>query len=191
VTIDQAAEDDAEAGVAGVRAIGVTHADVVVGISASGRTPYVLGALEAAGEDGALTAGVVSSSESPLARLVDHEIDVVVGPEVLAGSTRLKAGTAQKLVLNTISTVTMIRLGKTFGDLMVDVQATNEKLRARVRRVVTLATGAPAAEVDAALGAADGNAKVAIVSLLGGVDAEAARARLAAAGGNVRVALLA
>ena len=129
---------------------------------------------------------VVSVDGSELGGLAEHEIAVVVGPEVIAGSTRLKAGTAQKLVLNMISTIAMIRLGKTFGNLMVDVVATNEKLRARVRRIVEHATGEPAERVDAALDAAGGDAKVAIVSLLAGVDADEARARLEAAGGVVR-----
>jgi len=127
--------------------------------------------------------------DSPLGRHAEHEIAVVVGPEVIAGSTRMKAGTAQKLVVNTISTVAMVRLGKTFGNLMVDVQTANEKLRARARRAVALATGATAEAVEAALEAAGGDAKVAIVSLLAGVDGDTARSRLAAAGGIVRQAL--
>jgi N-acetylmuramic acid 6-phosphate etherase len=184
-----AAEDDAEAGAAEVAAVGAGEADAVVGISASGRTPYVLGGLRAARDAGALTVAVVSVPDSELARAADHEIAVVVGPEFLAGSTRLKAGTAQKLVLNTISTVAMIRLGKTYGDLMVDVQATNEKLRERVRRIVRQATGASEDEADRALEEAQGSAKVAIVSLLAGVDAAAARARLNAAGGSIRGAV--
>ena len=113
----------------------------------------------------------------------------MVGPELLAGSTRLKAGTAQKLVLNMISTISMIRLGKTFDNLMVDVVASNEKLRERVRRIVMTATGAPRERADEALAAADGSAKVAIVMLLGELDAVTARERLAAAGGNIRMAL--
>jgi N-acetylmuramic acid 6-phosphate etherase len=173
-----AAEDDRDGGARDLRALEVGPADVVVGVSASGSTPYVLGALEAAGEAGALTACVVAGSDSPLGRLVEHEIAVVVGPEFLAGSTRLKAGTAQKLVLNTISTVTMIRLGKTYGNLMVDVAAANEKLSARVRRIVATASGAPGEKVDEALEAADGDARVAIVSLLADVDAATARRRL-------------
>jgi N-acetylmuramic acid 6-phosphate etherase len=185
----EAAEDDAAAGAADVEALGIAAVDAVVGISASGRTPYVLGAMRAAVESGALTACLVSVPTSELAELVEHEISVVVGPEFVAGSTRLKAGTAQKLVLNTISTVSMIRLGKTFGDLMVDVNATNEKLRARARRIVRLATGASDDQVDRALAAADGSAKVAIVSLLAPVDAATARSRLAAASGNIRSAL--
>ncbi|HKP18896.1 MAG TPA: N-acetylmuramic acid 6-phosphate etherase [Gaiellaceae bacterium] len=184
-----AAEDDAGAGAAEVEGLGLTADDVVVGISASGRSPYVLGALDAARTTGALTACVVCVEDSPIAALAEHEVCVPVGPEVLAGSTRLKAGTAQKLVLNTISTVTMIRLGKTYGNLLVDVAGTNEKLRARMRRIVGHATGAPAEQVDDALAAADGEAKVAIVSLLTGLEASDARARLREAGGVVRRAL--
>jgi N-acetylmuramic acid 6-phosphate etherase len=184
-----AAEDDAEAGAQDAADAAVTAADAVLGISASGRTPYVVGAIEASAAAGALTGAVVSAPDSPLASLVDHEIVVVVGPEFLAGSTRLKAGTGQKLVLNTISTVSMVRTGKTFGNLMVDVRATNDKLRARVRRIVELATGASSEEVDAALEASGGEAKVAIVSLLAEVDADTARSRLDAADGRIRAAL--
>jgi N-acetylmuramic acid 6-phosphate etherase len=183
------AEDDAEAGRRAVSALDVSDADAVVGISASGRTPFVLGALEAARAAGASTACIVSAPGSQLAGLAEHEIEVVVGPELVAGSTRLKAGTAQKLVLNTISTVSMIRLGKTFGDLMVDVRASNEKLEARARRIVSVATGASAEEAERALAAADGSAKVAIVSLLGGVDAETARSRLDESKDDIRSAL--
>ena len=161
----------------------------VVGISASGTTPYVLGALETASKAGALTACVVAAPASELGALVDHEIAVVVGPEFIAGSTRLKAGTAQKLVLNTISTISMIRLGKTYGNLMVDVVAANEKLQERVRRIVGAATGASTEEVDTALADADGSARVAIVSLLAGVDARTASARLDASGGSIARAL--
>jgi len=186
---EAAAEDDAEAGAAALLELRVSAADAVVGISASGRTPFVLGALQAAADADAATIAVVSSAESELARLADHEIAVVVGAEFVAGSTRLKAGTAQKLVLNTISTIAMIRLGKTFGNLMVDVAAANEKLRARVHRIVRTATGASSADVDEALEAAEGDAKVAIVSILAGVGADAARTRLSAANGNVRRAL--
>jgi N-acetylmuramic acid 6-phosphate etherase len=185
----EAAEDDADAGAADVRRLGVSRADAVVGVSASGRTPYVHGALQAAREVDALTVAVVSVPDAELGRLVDYEISIVVGPEVVAGSTRLKAGTAQKLVLNTISTVSMIRLGRTFGSLMVDVQATNEKLRARAQRIVQLATGSPIPEVERALADAGGNAKVAIVSLLAGLDAESARLQLEGANDNVREAL--
>jgi N-acetylmuramic acid 6-phosphate etherase len=184
-----AAEDDEDAGADAVGHLGVSERDAVIALSASGRTPFVLGAARAAADAQALTAAVVSSPGSELAGLTDHEIEVVVGPEFVAGSTRLKAGTAQKLVLNTISTVSMIRLGKTYGDLMVDVAGTNEKLRARARTAVLQATGASDADVDAALEAADGSAKIAIVSLLGEVDADAARAALERSGGYIRAAL--
>ena len=185
----EAAEDDRGAGAQALRELGAGAADAVVGVSASGRTPYVLGALEVAAAAGAVTAALVSARGSELARIAQHELAVVVGPEFVAGSTRLKAGTAQKLVLNTISTVAMIRLGKTFGDLMVDVVATNEKLRARAARIVGTVTGASGADAEQALAAANGSAKVAIVSLLGGVDAETARSRLDAADGNIRLAV--
>jgi N-acetylmuramic acid 6-phosphate etherase len=185
----EAAEDDAEAGRRDVHSLGVGATDAVIGISASGRTPYVLGAIEAAAATGAVTACIVSVPDSELGRLVGREIAAVVGPELLAGSTRLKAGTAQKLVLNMISTISMIRLGKTFDNLMVDVCATNEKLRARVQRIVMTATGAPRERVDEALAAADGSAKVAIVTLLAGVDVDTARSRLASSNGNIRLAL--
>ena len=132
---------------------------------------------------------LVSVDDSVLGLLAEHELAIVVGPEVIAGSTRLKAGTAQKLVLNMISSIAMVRLGKTFGNLMVDVVATNTKLQARVRRIVAHATGADPAQVDEALEAAGGSAKVAIVSLLADVDADTARARLDASHGVVRKAL--
>jgi N-acetylmuramic acid 6-phosphate etherase len=187
--LQEAAEDDRAAGASDLLTLRVGADDAVVGVSASGRTPYVLGAVEAARSAGALTACIVSVEGSTLASLADCEIAVVVGPEFLAGSTRLKAGTAQKIVLNMISTISMIRLGKTFGNLMVDVYATNEKLKSRVRRIVQAATGAAPERVDEALEASAGNAKVAIVSLLAGVDAETARARLEAAGDSTRLAL--
>ena len=183
------AEDDGERGARDVLAIQVGPADAVVGVSASGSTPYVLGALESARAAGAFTACVVAAPHSALGRLVEREIAVVVGPEFLAGSTRLKAGTAQKLVLNTISTVSMIRLGKTYGNLMVDVAAANEKLAARVRRIVATASGASQQQVDDALEAADGDARVAIVSLLAGIDASAARHRLDRSDRSIAAAL--
>jgi N-acetylmuramic acid 6-phosphate etherase len=160
-----------------------------VALSASGSTPYVLGAAAAARAAGALVVAVVCTEASELGRLADTEIAMPVGPEVVSGSTRMKAGTAQKLVLNTISTVSMIRLGRTFGNLMVDVVASNAKLRSRARDAVALATGAGDAEVDAALAAAGGDVKVAIVSVVSGLDAAAARGRLEQAGGAVRRAL--
>jgi N-acetylmuramic acid 6-phosphate etherase len=184
-----AAEDDAGAGARELEQLGVTGADTVVGVSASGRSPYALGALEAARAAGALTACVVCVEGSELAALADRVVCVPVGPEVLAGSTRLKAGTAQKLVLNTLSTIAMIRLGKTYGNLMVDLRPGNAKLRARARSIVGHATGAAADEVEAALAAAGGEPKVAIVSLLTGLDAPAARARLEQARGVLRKAV--
>jgi N-acetylmuramic acid 6-phosphate etherase len=189
VAIEEGREDDAEAGSVAAVAAGLTAADAVVALSASGRTPWVLGAVESALAAGALTVGVACAPDAPLAAAVDYPVTVVVGPEVIAGSTRMKAGTAQKLVLNTISTIAMVRLGKTFGNLMVDVQASNEKLRARARRAVAVATAAPEDEVAEAIAAADGDTKVAIVSLLAGVDAQTARSRLVAARGVIREAV--
>jgi N-acetylmuramic acid 6-phosphate etherase len=189
VAEEEAVEDDAGAGEVAVHDATVGPDDAVVALSASGRTAYVVGATSAARAAEALTVAVVCVPEAPLADLADHAVHAVVGPEVIAGSTRMKAGTAQKLVLNTISTVSMVRLGKTFGNLMVDVVAGNAKLRARARRAVELATGASDGEVEAALDAAGGDAKVAIVSLLAGIDAATARARLDESGGVVRRSL--
>jgi N-acetylmuramic acid 6-phosphate etherase len=188
-TEDEAAEDDGAAGANDLVSARVVGQDVVLGISASGRTPYTLGAIAEAARAGALTVGLTCVRDSELARRAELAIEVEVGPEVIAGSTRMKAGTAQKLVLNTISTIAMVRLGKTFGNLMVDVQASNEKLRARARRAVAVATAAPEEEVAAAIAAAEGDAKVAIVSLLAGVDAQTARVRLTAARGVIREAV--
>jgi N-acetylmuramic acid 6-phosphate etherase len=185
----EAAEDDDDAGAHEVEQLAPGPNDVVIGISASGRTPYVLGALRAARAAGSWTVALVCAPGSELAALADSTIEVVVGPELVVGSTRLKAGTAQKLVLNTLSTVSMIRLGKTYGNLMVDVAPTNEKLRERVRTIVRVATGVEAVRADEALEAAGGSAKVAIVSLLAGVDAAAARDRLESSHDNVRGAL--
>ena len=165
----------------------VTAADAVVGISASGRTPYVLGALAHAREAGALTVAVVGN---PRGRVqADVLIEVLTGPEVLAGSTRLTAGTAQKVVLNALSTAVMIRLGKAYGARMVDVRATNAKLRRRAVRIVRDAAGVDERTAQDALAAAGGHAKTAIVALLAGVDAGEAAARLDRAEGRVREAL--
>jgi N-acetylmuramic acid 6-phosphate etherase len=185
----EAAEDDGKAARRAVAELGVSERDAVVGVSASGRTPYAVEALQAAAGTGALTVAIVAVRDSELGRISEHELAAVVGPEFVAGSTRLKAGTAQKLVLNTISTVSMIRLGKTYGDLMVDVRTSNEKLAARARRIVVAATGVLEAEADAALAEADGSAKVAIVALLAGTNAATARERLEQAGGVIRSAL--
>lgn len=186
---DEAAEDDAAAGAADVRGLGVGPADVVVGISASGRTPYTLGAVRHARAAGALTVGVSCNPGALMSAEVDHPIEVVAGPELIAGSTRLKAGTAQKLVLNTLSTLTMVRLGKTFGNLMVDMRATNDKLRDRARRIVAAATGADEDTVDEALARTSGEVKTAIVTLLSGLGVEESRSRLVECQGVVRTAL--
>jgi N-acetylmuramic acid 6-phosphate etherase len=189
VAADQdAGEDDRAAATNALRGLSLRPEDCVVAVSASGSTPFVLAALEAAREVGALGVAVASVRDSRAAALAEHEVPLVVGPEVIAGSTRLKAGTAQKLVLNTISTVTMIRLGRTYGGLMVGVAPGNEKLRERARRNVVLASGASEDRVDEALEAAAGDARVALVSLLAGVDATAARSRLEASDGSVRKA---
>jgi N-acetylmuramic acid 6-phosphate etherase len=183
-----AGEDDRAAATNALLELALRPEDCVVAVSASGSTPFVLAALEVAREAGALRVAVMSVRGSEAATLAEHEVAAVVGPEVIAGSTRLKAGTAQKLVLNTISTVTMIRLGRTYAGLMVGVTRSNAKLRARARRNVVVASGASEKQVDKALEAAAGDARVALVSLLAGVDADAARARLEASDGSVRKA---
>jgi N-acetylmuramic acid 6-phosphate etherase len=181
-------EDDRAAATNALLGLALRPEDCVVAVSASGSTQFVLAALEAAREAGALGVAVAGVRGSTAAALADHEVVAAVGREVVAGSTRLKAGTAQKLVLNTISTVTMIRLGRTYGGLMIGVAPGNEKLRQRARRNVVLASGAPEERVDEALEAAAGDARVALVALLAGVDAAAARERLDASGGSVRKA---
>jgi len=185
----EAVEDDADAGGADIDALEIGAADAVVGLTASGRTPYTIGAVTRAKERGAVTIGVSSNPDSELSSHVDHPIEVVVGPEVIAGSTRLKGGTAQKVVLNIISTISMVRTGKTFGNLMVDLKATNDKLRDRARRIVVQATSCEPQEVDQALVEADGEVKVAILMLLTGADSDAARKRLTDHRGRVREAL--
>ncbi|WP_217236949.1 N-acetylmuramic acid 6-phosphate etherase [Streptomyces sp. AC555_RSS877] len=191
VTSVEGAEDSAELARADLDALSLTAADTVVGVSASGRTPYAIGAVEHARQQGALTIGLACNANSALAAAAEHGIEIVVGPELLTGSTRLKAGTAQKLVLNMLSTITMIRLGKTYGNLMVDVRASNEKLRARSRRIVALATGARDDEIEQALAATDGEVKNAILTLLADVDGATAARLLAESEGHLRVALAA
>jgi len=185
----EGAEDSPELAESDLAALGLTPDDTVVGISASGRTPYAVGAVTYARKRGALTVGLSCNRDSALAAAAEHGIEVVVGPEFLTGSTRLKAGTAQKLVLNMISTITMIRLGKTYGNLMVDVRASNEKLRARSRRIVAQVTGADDDAVERALAATDGEVKNAILVLLAGVDGPTAARLLAEADGHLRAAL--
>jgi N-acetylmuramic acid 6-phosphate etherase len=192
---EAAAEDDAAAGAAAVRAVGQPPArplgpdDTVIGVSASGRTPYVLGAIEAAAAAGAMTAAITSHPGSKLAAVVDVAIEVPVGPEAIAGSTRLKAGTAQKLVLNAFSTAVMVRRGRTLGNLMVGMRVANEKLRGRATTVCVAATGCTEPEARAALAAAGDDLAVAVVSLVRKVDAAEARRLLNATGGAVRAAL--
>ncbi|MFG2879728.1 N-acetylmuramic acid 6-phosphate etherase [Streptomyces sp. NPDC048337] len=187
----ECAEDSRELAAEDLTALEIGPDDTVIGISASGRTPYAIGAVEFARTRGALTVGLSCNAGSALAAAAEHGIEVVVGPELLTGSTRLKAGTAQKLVLNLISTITMIRLGKTYGNLMVDMRSSNEKLRARARRIVALATGAPDEEIEAALTATGGEVKNAILVILGAVDAPRAAALLSASRGHLREALAA
>ncbi len=182
-------EDDAEAGREAVADMQIGPLDSVVGLTASGRTPFVLGAMDAANERGAFTVGIACNRPSLLAERVQVMIAPVTGPEVIAGSTRLKAGTAQKMVLNMLSTGTMIKLGKTFGNLMVDVKASNAKLQERAIRIVREATGLERNEAAAALQAANGETKTAIVSTLAGVPAGEARALMRSTNGSVRAAL--
>lgn len=185
----EGAEDDAEAGARAVREAEVNEMDVVVGISASGGAAWVLGAVAEARQRGAPTVGLTCNPDSPLARRSSLAIVPVVGPEVIAGSSRMKAGTAQKLVLNMLSTATMIRMGRVFGNLMVDVQPTNAKLRRRAVRVLQQATGASSEEALTALQATGYTVKQALVMLLAHVDADEARRRLVASGGFVRQAV--
>ncbi|WLW54118.1 N-acetylmuramic acid 6-phosphate etherase [Streptomyces sp. YU58] len=189
VTSVEGAEDSVDLARTDLDGLGVSPVDTVVGVSASGRTPYAIGAVEHARARGALTIGLACNADSALAAAAEHGIEIVVGPELLTGSTRLKAGTAQKLVLNMLSTITMIRLGKTYGNLMVDVRASNDKLRARSRRIVALATGAEDDEIERALAATDGEVKNAILSILAQVDGPTAARLLEEADGHLRAAL--
>ncbi|MFJ9816791.1 N-acetylmuramic acid 6-phosphate etherase [Streptomyces sp. NPDC101151] len=189
VTSVEGAEDSEELARADLDALKLGPDDTVVGISASGRTPYAIGAVQHARALGALTIGLACNEHSTLAAAAEHGIEVVVGPELITGSTRLKAGTAQKLVLNMLSTITMIRLGKTYGNLMVDVRASNDKLRARSRRIVALATGASEEEIERALTESGGEVKNAILAILAGVDGPTAARLLEESGGRLRAAL--
>lgn len=185
----EGAEDSAELGAADLDEVGVGARDVVVGIAASGRTPYVIGALQRAREVGAATVAVSCNARAAISGEADHAIEVVVGPEFIAGSTRLGAGTATKLVLNMISTVTMIRAGKVFGNRMVDVRASNDKLRVRAARMV-----ADLADVDehAAAAALERNGwsvKQTVLSLMSGLASSEAQRVLAQHGGRLRDAL--
>ncbi|HKV70789.1 MAG TPA: N-acetylmuramic acid 6-phosphate etherase [Gemmatimonadales bacterium] len=185
----EGAEDDRDAGKAAIDGAAVGGKDVVIGIAASGTTPYVHAALDRARERGAKT-GIVACSEPPRALRDSCDVTIVplVGPEALTGSTRMKAGTATKLVLNTISTGAMIRLGKVYGNLMVDLMALSDKLEDRGERIVMECGAADRARARAAIGAAGGSVKVAVVMVRAGIGADEARSRLAAAGGSVRKA---
>jgi N-acetylmuramic acid 6-phosphate etherase len=183
------AEDDGERGRELIREAGVGANDAVIAVSASGSTPFTLAAFDEARALGALGVAVVCASHSPLEEVADHAVVADVGPELVSGSTRLKAGTAQKMILNAISTVSMIRLGRTYAGLMVGVVQDNAKLRERARTNVLLASGAPEETVDAALAAAGGDARVALVALLAGIDPDDARRRLEGARGSVSEAL--
>src|SRR5579884_750118 len=185
----EGAEDHPEHGARDLESLGVSSRDVVVGIATSGRTPYVLGAVAYARKQGAFTIGITCNTDAELNPIVDLPIVPVVGPEVLSGSTRLKAGTATKLVLNILSTGAMVLLGKTYGNLMVDLRASNSKLRARTNRIVRLLTGLSTEEADALLRRCDGELKTALVAQLSGIEPEEARSRLVAANSQVGKAL--
>ena len=185
----EGAEDDEGRGADDVAAIGVAANDVVLLLAASGSTPYVMGALKAARAAGALTIGIANNAGAPVAR--DAEIGIVLdtGHEMISGSTRLKAGTAQKIALNTFSSAVMVRMHKVYGNLMVDMKATNAKLLRRAVRLTMIATDADEATARSTLEACGYEIKVAIVVIAGKMDVAAARARLAAANGNVRAAI--
>jgi len=182
----EGAEDDPAAARADLQGKHLTAKDVVVGIAASGRTPYVSGAVEYGNEIGALTVGVACNAPSPLLEAAQIAIGVLVGPEVVTGSTRMKAGTAQKLVLNMLSTATMIKLGKVYGNLMVDVQVKNQKLEDRARRIIAQITDVDYQRAAVLLNEANNNVKVAIVMQLLGLSSDEAAKRLQARQGILR-----
>ena len=185
----EGAEDDRAQGARDLRDIGVGPADVVLLVAASGTTPYVLGALAAAHEAGALTIGLANNPGSPLVLQARHPVVLDTGPELVSGSTRLKAGTAQKIALNTFSTALMVRLHKVYGNLMVDLRATNAKLRRRALALTQRATGADEVAAERALRDSGYRVKVAVVALRAQLSPEAALARLDACGDSVRAAL--
>jgi N-acetylmuramic acid 6-phosphate etherase len=185
----EGAEDDWQQGAGEVADLHVKENDCVIAVAASGRTPYATGGLEEARKRGALTVSIACNRPSPLEELAEIGIALVVGPEVISGSTRLKAGTAQKMVLNMISTAVMIRLGKTYSNLMVDVQPTNVKLRQRARRIVAEATGLDLQQASEVLSACNGEVKTAIVSILTGTSPDESRIKLQEAKGFVRKAI--
>ena len=188
-TAREGAEDDARTGARDLEALDVGPNDTVVGLAASGRTPYVLEALRRANAAGATTVSVTCNTGSEMGREADIDIAPLVGPEILTGSTRLKSGTAQKMVLNMISTGAMVQIGKCFGNRMVDLQATNDKLKARAINLVREIAGLETADALQALEAADWDIKVAILTRLAGVDADRARRLIAENGGHLSRAL--
>jgi N-acetylmuramic acid 6-phosphate etherase len=181
----EGAEDAADLGVADLRALALRQDDVVIGIAASGRTPYVIGALEYANRQGASTVALACNIDSAIGRLAQYKLEVDVGPEILTGSTRLKAGTAQKMILNMLSTGAMVQAGKVYRNLMVDVQLTNEKLVERAKRIIMMATAVDYEVASTYLAAANHQPKVAIVMILGACDYDAAIKRLQRADGFV------
>ncbi len=185
----EGAEDSKTHAVVDLQTIQFSSKDVLVGIAASGRTPYVIGALEYAKSLGSVTVSIASNPNSAMANIVDIAIDTIVGPEVLTGSSRLKSGTAQKLVLNMLTTASMILMGKCYQNLMVDVQASNEKLKARAIRIVMQATDCDKALAEDTLKQADQNAKLAIMMILSGLDRAQAEALLEKHQGKLQLAL--
>ena len=185
----EGAEDSRELAVEDLKNISLNEKDMVIGIAASGRTPYVIGGLDYAKQVGASTGCLCCNFNTEIAQHCDLPIELSAGPEVVTGSTRLKSGTCQKIVLNMISTVTMVKVGKVFGNLMVDVKATNEKLVERCRRVVMEATGCDHEKADAVLKETENNCKLAIVMILLNIPLNEAKEKLAQADDNIRIAL--
>ena len=185
----EGAEDSRELAVEDLKNISLNEKDMVIGIAASGRTPYVIGGLDYAREVGASTGCLCCNFNTEIADHCDLPIELSAGPEVVTGSTRLKSGTCQKIVLNMISTVTMVKVGKVFGNLMVDVKATNEKLVERCRRVVMKATGCDHDKADAVLKETENNCKLAIVMILLNIPLNEAKEKLERADDNIRMAL--
>lgn len=185
----EGAEDNAEQGKADLQAVNFSQKDVLVGIAASGRTPYVIGALEYAKSLGATTVSIASNPNSAMAQIAEIAINTIVGPEVLTGSSRMKSGTAQKLVLNMLTTASMVMIGKCYSNLMVDVQASNEKLKARAIKIVMEATECDRTTAENTLKVAENNAKLAIMMILSGSNKTAAEKLLSAHHGKLRQAL--
>ena len=189
IKAQEGAEDNESMAVDDLKAIHLESRDIVIGLAASGRTPYVIGGLNYAKSIGCHTAGITCNENSEVGKTAEIAIDVLTGPEVLTGSTRLKAGTAQKMILNMISTATMVGIGKTYGNLMIDVLQTNAKLRVRAENIVMQVTGVDRDAAREAIDAAGGSCKVAVTMILTDCNKEEALLRLEAARGHVRRAL--